>query len=189
MTRAYYPSERTCPPEILRGLRLVDPQAELLYAHEGQWILGAMRFSWPAYQTAWQSLDHLEHTVEKLPYFHGTAEEKLAELERRARSNAQKRAYNRLALQGYRQIGVYRQNDPDWRIVKDFEYRDFEIRVFADLGLDVVLEEALASGNQQKLARINKLRDAIRTHGVSAWRHVRGLKHIQTHGSKGAAVA
>lgn len=188
-SRVHYPSPRTCPPDILRGLRAVDPLAELLYAHDGQWILGVCRFSWPAYQSAWQALDQLERTVTKLPYVHGTAEETFLELERRALSNHQKREFNRLALQGYRQIGVYAQHDPDQRIVRDFEYRDFEHRVFADLGLDLVLETALAQGDEHKLARIAKLRDAIHTHGVSAWRHIRGLKHFTSRQRQGAAVA
>jgi hypothetical protein len=170
-SRVHFPSERTCPPEVLRGCRAVDPSAELLYAGGGRWILGAVRFSWLAYKQAWNAIDKLYANVTKLPYQNGTAEETLAELTARGRANAQKLAFNQLALQGYRHIAIYDQNDPDWRIVKDFEYRDFELRVFADLGLDLVLAAALAEGDQDKLARIEKLRSAIRLHGTSAWRY------------------
>lgn len=187
-SRVYFPSERTCPPAILAGVRAVNPMAELLYAGHGNWLLGVVRFSWPAYQEAWNTLAHLDQTVTSLPYIGGTAQENRPELIERARSNATKRAYYRLALQGFRFIGVYR-GDPSGRIVRDYEYRDFEYRIFRDFGLDLVLEEAETAGDTRKVAKINKLRDAIRTHGTATYRYLGGQRHIQTHGSKGAAVA
>lgn len=189
-SRVTFPSERTCPPEVLRGCRAVDPSAELLYAGGGRWMLGAVRFNWLAYKQAWHAVDKLYANVTKLPYQNGTAEETLAELEARGRANAQKLAFNQLALQGYRHIAIYDQNDPDWRIVKDFEYRDFELRVFADLGLDLVLATALAEGDQRKLAQVEKLRSAIRMHGTSAWRYAtRMLKGYRASPAKTGAAA
>lgn len=188
LSRGYFPSERTAPLHVLEGCRLVDPAAELLYAGDGTWILGVMRFSWPAYQQAWQTMAKLDRTITRLPYQGGTADENNPELVRRARSNAKKRAYHRLALHGWRQIAVYRvQGPPTSAITIDFQYRDFEWRIFQDFGLDLVLEEAIATEDHGKLARINKLRDALRTHGTASYRYLGGQRHIQTIGSKGAA--
>jgi hypothetical protein len=164
--------------------------AELLYAGAGIWLLGVVRFSWPAYQKAARTIAQLHQTVTKLPYQGGDSEEHRPELVSRAKRNAAKLAYNRLCLQGYRHIDVYRvQGAPTSAIVHDFQYRDFEHRIFADWGLDVVLEQALATEDQGKLTRINKLRDAIRTHGTAAYRFIGGhQKHVPTIGSKEAAA-
>lgn len=170
-SRVYFPSERTCPPDVLRGVRAVDPAAELLYAGRGIWMLGVLNFSWPAYQQAVHAIARLRENGTKLPTVGGTAEENALELEQRARANAAKLRYHQLLLQGYRHIAIYEQNDPDSRIVHDFQARDCEHRVLADLGLDATLQAALTEGDRDKLARINKLRHAIRTGGTDTWRY------------------
>lgn len=186
-SRVYFPSERTCPRHVLAGCRAVDPAAEILYAGHGRWLLGVVRFSWPAYQQAYHTMARLEEGGTKLPQYGPDAVEG-RELTLRGRANAEKRAFHRLCLQGYRHIAVYNvTGELTSTIVHDFQYRDFELRVFADWGLDLVLQQAMNEGDQRKLAKIAKMRDALRTHGTGVYRYLGGQRHIPTIGSKGAA--
>jgi hypothetical protein len=165
-SRLYHPSERTCPPAVLRDLRTIDPAAELLYVGRGRWWLAVVRWDWNIVRDAAKVLRLLRQGVTRMEYGIAWSEQ----LER-AKSNAERATMMRLGVQGFRgPIAEYTYRDPDSRIVEDFRLRDWNYRVCPEETVNESI--AYASGEPQLAARIATLKDAARTRGWDALRHV-----------------
>ncbi len=168
-SRLYHPSERTCPPEVLRGLRGIDPAAELLYVGRGRWWLAVVLWDWQIVCSAAWCLRQLRAGVTRMEF----GIEWKEQLER-AKSNAERAMMMRLGVQGFRgPIAEYHYRDPDSRIVEDFRLRDWNYRVCPEETVAAAIDHA--AGVPQFNARIATLMDASRTRGWDAMRHsVRG---------------
>lgn len=102
------PTGRTAPPELTRGLKEVDPSAELIYMGDGRWDLLRLR--------------------PKNDVRLGVASMMLATAYRACQLGKLGEAgwyralrFARLLREGYVVFGRYRlDHDPDWRIVHDF---------------------------------------------------------------------
>ena len=133
-----YPSERTCPPALRADLRRIEPTAALVYVGGGRWVLGTIRFHWPNVQKVVRTLVKLEReTASQLNAFGHEADVNRDPAERAdaARRQARNIYWLRALIQGFRPIADYHiEGEPDSRIVRDFEFRDFLYRVMPEIG-------------------------------------------------------
>ena len=165
-----YPSERTCPPALRAELRGIEPTAELLYVGGGRWVLGTVRWYWPNVQKVMHALAKLERdTATQLNAFGLDADVNRDPAVRRSAAARQARTiyWLKLLIQGFRPVADY-HGDPDGRIVRDFELRDFLYRVRPD-ALDAV-KEAEALGDTHTAGRVRTLLDGLHTTGTDGWR-------------------
>lgn len=149
-----WPSILHAPPDILRRLRDIRPNAELLYIGEGRWMLGEVRWNWERYRRAvqiiaqwWENRKVEGAGIHLLP---------------------QQQAFLRdgiLMLQGFVWIRDY-HGDPDGRIVNDYSRMCWK----EDHGLldDDFRQMAKESDGQTGLLqRIKMMSDRIRAEGRS----------------------
>lgn len=180
VSRVYHPSERTCPPEVLRGLRAVDPAAELLYLTRGTWLLGVVRWNWERVESCAKTLGMIRHNVTRMEYGITPAEQT-----ERARGNAERQALLQLGMQGFRPIVRYAWRDPDGSMVNDFRVRDWLYRCLAEQTAEAAMD--WAEGIPQTARRVGTLLDAGRTRGWDAVRHAgRGKGFVTNPGLIGA---
>ena len=120
-----FPRVREAPAHVVRGLRAVDPMADLLYVGEGQWVLGVVRPNRITHAQAVRTLDSVTQT-----------------LSTGARHTAETRGAvwtAELALQGFRPVALYTTPEPTEAIVRDFQRADFLYREAADRHFRAVL--------------------------------------------------
>lgn len=114
------PQLRNCPPEVLRDLRAIDPQADLIYMGDGVWLLGAVNPSsirWRAGQLKMKRAAEAKIVGDAL-----TRRRKLARWRYIAWEGA-------LLAQGFAPIAVFGSPDkpcePDSRIVEYLRERTY----------------------------------------------------------------
>jgi hypothetical protein len=179
MPLVYHPSPRQCPPAVRRGLRAIDPTAELVYLRTGNWLLGSVRPTRIRQRKAIRVLDGLSR--------HGAdttgmtdAEIDLLRYQRYGTFMVAK-----LILQGFAPIKLYHTWDPDSSIVEDFRRRDWLYRHRADAEFAERQDEA--EGGPEERARFAALQAAIKLFGPELHqRTFRTTKHVHTHGLKRA---
>lgn len=152
MDRIYLEGEERLAPEgLLEDLRRIDPTADLKYIAPMKWALGTVVES-----------DHLRQKCEKL----------LVGPWHRLRDGLPVDIINykmlQLGLRGFSIIHIYQMRDPDGRIVKDFELRDWNYRVWSS---NFVENRAVKAGDMSDgSAKMERLMGAIHTTGKDAFR-------------------
>lgn len=102
------PTGRTAPPELTRGLKEVDPTAELVYIGDGRWDLMRLR----------PKNDDRAHVANAM-LMNAYKACQVGKLQEHGWYRALR--FARLLRLGYVVFGRYRlERDPDWRIVHDF---------------------------------------------------------------------
>lgn len=142
---------------LLRDLRGVDPLAELYYAGEGEWWLGVVKFHSPRRK--------------KGSYLCRVAT-------RRDITNWTMLRIGKLMQQGFGLIARYRiQGEPDSRIVRDFQMRDWIWRMQAELHFNQRLDEA--EGGPARRAAAQRAQDYLMSESHYAYsRFVRGNPRV-----------
>jgi hypothetical protein len=165
-----FPQLRTAPKDVVRGLREVDPTAELVYLEKGRWLLGSVRWNRDlvaaarrilgrALKVAHNSTKHgPTHQIEHLPRVRGRVQFAL------------------LAMQGFRPITEYKiQGSPDSRVVEDFRRRDWLFKNTSDLEHEAMLSSE--SEERKREARAD-LTDSERARDAWKWMFTRS--HLVT---------
>ena len=160
---------REAPEALLRDLEAVDPAAALVYAGPRRWVLGRVVPNEPRRAMAARVL--ASYAKATVPTW-ASADEKRAAALRLEES----RRFARLALQGFAVIAEYPLNDPDSRILFDFQLRDFLYRFAADLEFAKGL--AASEGEPSRQRAIATILDAATTHGVDAWRYAMRKRRV-----------
>lgn len=145
------PQARTAPEHVRRGLRELDPTAEVIHLGAGRWIVGRVRPTVHARRTAERMLETFE-----------TALSNGAKMSPRGREKAR---FALLALQGFRPVAEYRLRDLDWRVVEDFRVSQWRmLHEDADRLLDAMEaeEEAQRAAARAELADEHRAREAHR---------------------------
>lgn len=126
------PTTREAPADLVRSLRALDPQLELVYLGWCKWILGRVRATDESVRIAnemlrnyWAMPPRARHTIRGI---------------RRYR-------FAIACLQGFRPIAEYMLNDPDSRIVHDFE----RSRWLLERATDRTIEESFFADQDAKL--------------------------------------
>lgn len=165
-----FPQIRTAPIDVVRGLREVDPTAELVYMERGRWLLGSVRWNRDLVQ---QSARILARAIEAASRASKFAPTHQMEQLRRIRGRVQ---FAVLGSQGFRPITEYViQGAPNSRIVEDFRRRDWMFKNTTDTELETMLNAASESNKQaahDDLTDTERARDAwkwmfTRSHSVS----------------------
>lgn len=159
------PGGRLPPPEVVRGLREVDPRAELVYIGDGRWLLGKVQEDrekriravkamdvWLDLITRFDPTDHEQSLSELLPGLFDRWNEK------------------RLQLQGFQPLPVvFFMEMPDSSIVELFRRSDW-IWKYAWREYERELEEEidgssdLSSKRSEMKARFNQIHRSV-------WKH------------------
>ena len=131
------PTIREAPADLVRGLRLLDQQLELIYLGWCKWILGRVRPTDDSVRIAnemlrnyWALPPRARHTIRGI---------------RRYR-------FAIACLQGFRPIAEYMLTEPDSRIARDFE----RSRWLLDHATDESVEESFFADQEEKLAESKK---------------------------------
>ena len=152
MERVYLEGEeREAPEALLEDLRRIDPTADLKYLAPLKWVLGTV-----------QQTGGLRAKCMRL--LHGPWH--------RLRDGLEIDIINykllQLGLQGFSVIQAYALRDPDGRIVRDFELRDWNYRVFSSNFWE---EKAVREADLDDTGkRMKVLADAIRTTGKDGFK-------------------
>lgn len=138
-----FPQARQAPESLIRRLREVDETAELVYLGPDTWALGTVRPNQVQRRAAQTILSNMLTA--------GRAE----------RSSV---AYALLALQGFRQVALYRMREPDGRIAIDFQRRDWAWRHKAEATVHAALLESERSDVGERMAQdvVERNREAWR---------------------------
>lgn len=150
-------SEREAPRHVIDGLRNVDPDATLLYAGEGVWVLGVVRprsrqvlGGLPRRQTAWKIMAHERVKLNPDPVALRLAE---------------------LMLRDFFEIARYKvQGSPTYEIVHDFAERDWNWKYAADETFERHLDETEDGPAWREMRR--KYADYAQTEARDTYRHV-----------------
>jgi hypothetical protein len=160
-----FPRLRTTPDYVVRGLREVDPTAELVYIGRGKWLLGSVRWDRRHVSAARKRLDAAFGAVKRIGQWKASHPRV-----------GQRVAYWTLALQGFRPIAEYKlQGEPDSRIVNDFRRMDWMYKNTSDNQLERLLDEPYETGRREARA---DLTDEARAR--DAWRNTFTLSHTVT---------
>ena len=117
----HFPALRTAPEHVVRGLREVDPTAELVYFGRGRWILGSVR---PDSDVIAQAERILRRAYKLAAFAENNPRFKVNPANIRRLLGRIDFAY--LGTQGFRFIHEYRiQGEPTSAIVEDFRRADW----------------------------------------------------------------
>jgi hypothetical protein len=156
-----FPALRTPSEYVVRGLREIDPTADLVYFGRGRWILGSVR---PDVAVRAQAERILDRAYKLAAFAMNNPRFKVNPGNIRRLLGRIDFAY--LGLQGFRFIHEYRiQGSPDSAIVEDFRRADWMHRNTSDAEferlLDAPKEQARAEARAD-LADAGRARDAWR---------------------------
>lgn len=159
-----FSAPRVASPDVIRGLREVDPTAELVYLGNGQWMLGRVRQSGDGYyqcrSKAVKILDNLYSVLSNG-----------AQLTSRGKGKVQMAM---LWMQGFKPVAMYR-GDPGGHIVEDFRRSlfmlhhtsDDEMFRMMDAPKEKAKEEARADIRDTERARMAYQYAFTRQHAVT----------------------
>lgn len=159
------PGGRLPPPEVVRGLREVDPLAELVYIGDGRWLLGKVQEdrekrvravramdAWNRLITKFDPTDHELTLNQLLPGLYDRWNEK------------------RLQLQGFQPLPVvFFMEMPDSSIVELFRRADW-IWKFSWRQFEADLEEEI-DGTSDLNMRREEMKERFDQTYKSVWRH------------------
>lgn len=130
------PGGRAPDPALLRDLRDIDPQAELLYLGRGFWILGVVKHNRIAVRSAERRLKRLYQTLH-------TAAARFRKDPALQVEWASRILQARLASWGFRPIATYQvQGWPSSEILNDFRIRDWKHQHFTQREAEAEFMEA-----------------------------------------------
>lgn len=122
------PGGRRPPPEVVEGLRDVDPTAELVYVGKGRWMLGTVKHDRERYKRAVRAIGaYLTVLNFAAPGGRSHVEGAGSDLELTPENRRQlmyRLWKKRLQLQGFRIVCVFRQ-EPDSAVVDAFKAMDW----------------------------------------------------------------
>lgn len=147
-----FPQSRECPPDIRRGLRALDPTAEVVYLGPRHWIVGRVRPNQHVRKIAEGMLDDVTRV--------------LSVRAQNTESRRKRVALACLALQGFRPVQEYRLNDLDGRVVKEFQESQWRMLHTSDNQLERewdAEQEAIRERNRRELGDQYRAADAYKT--------------------------
>lgn len=148
--------EREAPRDVLRGLRVIDPTAELIYLGTGRWLLGRVVSSAPIRAAG----ERLAASCTRATKTRNTASRTLTPEDYDRHLMAQ------LRLRGFQPTTEYRVcGEPTGAIVRDQEVMDFLYRTLSDDAVDALADEDHIARKAQARADLTdeaRARDAWR---------------------------
>lgn len=161
-------SSREAPVHVVRGLREIDPTAELVYLRRGLWLLGSVRWNRDAVRKAQNIWGRACHAL-----VYAIARTKIPNLKVDKRSLL-RLEFASLSMVGFRHIARYAfQGEPTNAIVEDFREMDFLYRHVSDNELFQALDDRAEARRMEARA---ELTDPAR--GRDAWRYAFTLSHL-----------
>jgi len=136
---------REAPEHIRRGLRDLDPTAEVIYLGPMRWLVGRVRPNVHTHRIATGLLD--------------TFTSQLSTGARLSPKGQRKARFALLALQGFRPVEEYRMRDLDWRVVEDFRVSQWRMQ---HEDPDALLDAMEADDAAERAARRAELADRDR---------------------------
>lgn len=167
-----WPQFRAPPAHIVRGLREIDPTAELVYFGNGRWLLGSVRRNAHAIGTAEKMVANALRVIH-WAIWKVSRKHKIAHVDQRT---ADRLHFALLACRGFRPIGDYQiQGEVPWAVVEDFRRMDWLYRHTSDNEVDRALNEPRereVAAARADLVDPNRAKDAwhyafTRTHSVT----------------------
>lgn len=161
-----YPAVREAPEHVLRGLRTVDPDAELLY-----WGLRPdEQAKEPTLRSVWV-LGTVRRTRTRL-----LAGIRLMEAQERLGPRGDRDAWQigKLLSQGFATVAFYPTDVPTWAVVHDFQKRDWLYRFAFDEEFERSAD--VSEGLPQLEQRIKYLTDRNDSEGRDIWRYTFGKR-------------
>lgn len=166
------PGGRLPPPEVVDGLREVDPTAELIYVGKGRWLLGSVQpdrerrklavRAMAAYRTV---LDHTAPAAGSHVEGAGTP----LQLDAKTRAELRYRLWRKkLQLQGFRDITLFRQ-EPDSAVVDAFRMMDWFHRHMQAEAERRALADAEKPSKEER-ERLERVRDYWSAEGPDVYR-------------------
>lgn len=158
--------ERAAPDPVLRGLRVIDPTAELIYLGHGRWLLGRVVPHEPIRKAG----ERLAASCHRATKNRNTASRSLAQ------SDYDRNLLAQLRLRGFQPTTEYRvYGEPTGAIVRDQEVMDFLYRTLSDASVDALADE---DQTHRKATARADLTDEAR--GRAAWTYLFTRSHSVT---------
>lgn len=158
--------EREAPRDVLRGLRVIDPTAELIYLGAGRWLLGRVVSSEPIRAAG----ERLAASCSRATKSRNTASRTLT------REDYDRHLMAQLRLRGFQPTTEYVvYGEPTGAIVRDQEVMDFLHRTLSDDAIDALADE---DSTALKAAAHADLTDEARAR--AAWRYMFTRSHSVT---------
>lgn len=172
------------PPEVLQGLRDIDPDADLVHLGGKEWLLG-IRGPNPAARGKLHARladAHAKVHAGSPGAWAGEREWLNAELSKEL-------SVLQLCADGFRPIHLYTTDggSPDHSIVHDFRMRDYNYRTRPEEAM-AEMREAISFDEQDRIKRGGIMRDFARSEANSLFRHVfkRARSFLQRHAFPGS---
>lgn len=152
------------PPEILAGLRAIDPDADLIHLGGDEWLLGVQKENHPAKARIEEQLKTISHE--------SVAVRDPADRARVFMEMAREVQLLQFYANGFRPIHLYEcPAGPQADLVENFRLRDFNWRIRPAAAFRELADE-VSFDVQDRKKRTNVVRDFMRLEGKSLCRHV-----------------